>query len=321
MLASPDQLPTGPGWIYELKYDGYRVLAGKDRGTPFLRYRRGSTGIAAWPEIAAALECLPYQDLVLDGELVVRAAGEASFHLIQKRFGLRKPAIIAEAMKSYPATLLVFDLLALEELDARPLKLTERKTTLADVLTGAAPALRYVEHTDDGAHLYGRSRALGGEGVVAKRADSHYQGGRGSAWVKVRLNPTMDFVVVGYSLPGERAPALHVGGYHEGELIYVGTVRGGLPRGFIEKADALLRPTTVPAPPCRGVEPDVAETWVEPRVVLEVGVAEVTPSGVLRHAEFVRLRPDKRPSECALGEGVGAGIEGRPIHSRRSRWG
>ncbi len=321
MLASAGKLPSGPGWIYELKFDGYRVFAGKEHGRPFLRYRRGSQAIATWPEIQAALDTLPHDDVILDGELVVTSGGRASFHHIQRRFGLTKPAAVAEAMTAYPARLLVFDLPALGTLDARPAPLVARKAALRAVVTGASEALHHVGGAEDGADLFRRARELGGEGVVAKRADSVYRGGRGPAWVKVRQNPTMDFVVVGYTLPGERATALHVGGYRDGVLVYVGILRGGLPRGFVEKADALLRPTALSAPACIGVEPDVAETWVEPRVVVEAGVAEVTPSGVLRHAEFVRLRPDKRPEECALGDGVGAGIDGRPIHTRRSRWG
>ena len=321
MLASTGRLPTASGYLYELKFDGYRVLAGRTKGRAFLQYRRGSDGVRTWPELAGALESLPFTDVIVDGELVVEDEGRASFHLIQKRFGLTNPGAIAAAMAQYPARLLAFDLLAVADLDVRPVLLSERKAAVQEILTGAPPVLKYVEHATEGADLYRRSRELGGEGVVAKRADSRYQGGRGPAWVKVRLNPTMDFAVVGYSMPGERAQALHVGGYRDGELVYVGIVRGGLPRGFIEKADALLRPTAVESPACQGVEADVAETWVEPRVVVEVGFAEFTPTGVMRHSEFVRLRPDKAPAECVLDDGMGSGIDGRPIHSRRSRWG
>src|SRR5207244_3002901 len=159
-------------WVYELKFDGYRVLAGKQHGRPFVRYRRGAQAAATWPELQAALATLPYDDVMLDGELVVESEGQARFHLIQKRFGLTKPAAIAAAMARYPARLLVFDLLAVDALDVRPVVLTERKAALRDVLTGAPETLRYVAHESDGAELYRRARALGGEGVVAKRVDA-----------------------------------------------------------------------------------------------------------------------------------------------------
>ena len=130
----------------------------------------------------------------------------------------------------------------------------------------------------------------------------------------------MDASVVGYSLPGARVAALHLAGFHDGKLVYAGSVRTGFPRGFIEGAHAHLRTIARPDPPCVGVEADVAETWVQPRIVVEVGYVEPTPGGVLRHAEFVRLRPDKAPEECLLPEGFGAGVEGRPVHQRRARW-
>ena len=323
MHATAGPLPLGPGWLYELKADGYRVLAGRQRGRPHVRYRRGSEGTASWPELAAALAGLPFEDLVLDAELVVAEAGRPAFALVQQRFGLTRKREVEHAAARHPAQLLAFDLLALDGLDLRSLPLETRKAALGELLAGQPPTLQCVYHVGltQAQELYERARELGGEGVVAKRLRSLYQPGESKDWIKVRQAATLDAAVVGYSLGGGRVPALHLAGLHASEgLTYVGSVKTGFPRGFLSGAGELLPTIRRPDPPCRGVAADVAQAWVEPRIVVEVGYVEATPTGVLRHATFIRLRPDKPPEECVLPEGFGAGIEGRPLHHRRSRW-
>ena len=323
MHATAGSLPDGTGWLCEVKYDGYRVLAGMTAGRPRIHYRRGSEGTESWPEIAAALALLPWDHVILDGELVVLDGDRPTFSRVQERFGVTRRRDALAAARRHPAQLLAFDLLALGDLDLRGLPLVERKSALREVLAGVHPVLRYVDHVEGptkAAELQRRSRELGGEGVLAKRARSRYLPGRSREWIKVRQRPTFDFVVVGYSRPGDRVGALHVAGFHQSQLAYVGSVRTGFPRGFFENAHGLLSTIARPEPPCLGVATDVAETWVEPRIVVEVAYVEATPTGIVRHAEFVRLRPDKAADECRLPEGFGAGIEGRPLHRRRARW-
>ena len=319
MLGATGALPTGPAWVFEPKYDGYRVLVGKEDGEPVIRYRRGSFGTSSWPELAASLRDLPFEDVILDAELTVSDGSRPSFGLVQQRFGVTGRAEAARAAEAHPGLLFCFDLLAVDGVDVRGLPLTDRKAALAALLRPFRVAVEFVPATDDGRALFGTARLSGAEGVMAKRRNSTYQGARTGDWIKVRHNATSDLVIVGYSVPGDRVPALHVGGYSGDQLVYAGIVKTGFPRGFVDAADALLRESRRPAPPCKGVATDVAETWVEPSVVAEVAFVEATSSGVLRHAEFVRLRPDKSPLDCVLPEGMGSGIEGRPIHRRRRR--
>jgi bifunctional non-homologous end joining protein LigD len=146
MLAETvDKAFSRPGWLFELKYDGFRVLSSREGGAPKILYRRGSDATAAFPDVAVALKTLPV-DVVLDGELVVLdPAARPSFQLLQSRVQLRRAPDIERAAVELPATIYVFDLLGFEEFDLRTLPLRERKRLLSMLLPRAGP-LRYSDH-------------------------------------------------------------------------------------------------------------------------------------------------------------------------------
>ncbi|HEY2798641.1 MAG TPA: non-homologous end-joining DNA ligase [Thermoanaerobaculia bacterium] len=312
MLAeSRDRAFTRPGWIWELKYDGFRLLAGRHGGKAQLRFRHGGDATATFPEIALAVTALPgvAKDLVLDGEVVVLdQSARPRFGLLQKRALLQRRTDILRAAVDLPATLFAFDLLGFEDFDLRPLPLSERKALLELLLPHAGP-LRYADHFEErGEDLLGAAGGLGLEGVVGKKADSPYREGRSPNWVKVRLERTADLAVVGYTRPeGARFGfgALHLAYWREGEhrkdgeLIYGGRAGTGFTAKQISDIHARLRPRERATPPCSGPLPKGrGHVWVEPELVCEIRYREWTEEGLLRHPVFLRLRADKRIEEC-----------------------
>jgi bifunctional non-homologous end joining protein LigD len=308
MLARQADAPfSGKGWLFELKYDGYRVLASKDRGVVRLSSRRDNDLTGAYPEVAAALGALPYEAFVLDGEVaVLDAAGRPSFQLMQRRAMLTRPADLARVVRELPVVFHAFDLLAFGDVDVRTLPLHARKDALRRVLpAGLLPAaLRFADHVEErGEDLFREVLRLELEGVIAKRADAPYEAGRSSNWLKICHERRADLVVIGFSPPeGTRAGfgALHLGAFREGALVYVGRVGSGFTDRQLQELRRALEPGARREPPCalpalipRG------SLWVPPRLVCEVRFKEVTADGLLRAPVFLRVRDDKAPEDCA----------------------
>ncbi len=317
MLAEPaEEAFTRDGWLFELKLDGYRLLASKSRGEALLLTRNGNDYTAVFPEIARALEKLPLDEFVIDGEVVVLdKQGVPRFSMLQRRGRLSSPMDVRRAAVELPATFFAFDLLGFEDFDLRRLPLTERKQHLMDVVPALGP-LRALDHIDrEGEAFLEQVSAMALEGIIAKKASSPYRGGRSPHWLKIKAERTGDFVIVGFTKPkGSRAHfgALQVGDMVDGTLVYAGRVGTGFNDSLLKELKALLDPIVRRDPSCAGpvVAPGAAPlpadaimetsttTWVDPVHVCEVRYREVTPDGVLRHPAFLRLRNDKRPHEC-----------------------
>ena len=291
MLAETAAPFAREGWIFEIKYDGFRMLAGRDRGRPRLRYRSGLDATAAFPELASALGTLAQGDFVLDGEVVVLdASGRPRFQRLQQRFQARGPEA-ARAAAAHPATLFAFDCLSAEGRDLRARPLLERKETLRGILCGQ-PAIRFVDHVvADGLAFFAEVRALGLEGIVAKRADAAYVAGRSRDWRKIRIERTGDFVVVGFTRAalGEEG-GLHLAAAEGGTLRYAGRVGSGFEAGVLAEVRALLAPFVRATAACDLAPRGRGHVWVEPRIVCEVRYKETTDAGLLRHPVFVRFR-------------------------------
>jgi len=303
MLARVADEPfSAPGWLFELKYDGFRMIGARVHGKPFLRYRRGQEATGSFPEIARTLGRLPYADLVLDGEVVVLdETGKPSFERLQQRVHLTRPRDIEDATVRLAATLFAFDLLACEGFDLRSLPLERRKRLLRDVLPPAGP-IRYADHYEDrGEEVFAEVGRLGFEGIVAKRADAPYTSTRSPAWLKIRVDRTGDFAIVGHTRPkGSRQAigALHLACRGGSGWLYAGRVGTGLTDELLGRLRELLASNRVDEPPCAGAPSGRDHVWVRPTVVCEVRYKEWTGAGSLRHPVFLRLREDRAVDAC-----------------------
>ncbi|MGI8400333.1 MAG: DNA ligase D [Gemmatimonadaceae bacterium] len=321
---------TREGWLFELKLDGYRLIASKSKGEALLLTRNGNDYTGVFPEIARAVKALPYDDVIIDGEVVVSdEKGIPSFSRLQKRGRLSSAIEIRSAAVELPSTFYAFDLLAFEGFDLRPLPLLDRKRFLMEAVPKLG-ALRWLDHIEtEGEAFLAQVTAMGLEGIVAKKSDSVYTGGRSKLWLKIKAEKTGDFVIAGFTAPkGSRSHmgALQLADLVNGTLVYAGRVGTGFDDDLLKELKSLLDPIVRKDPGCAGPAPTPGAeplkasaipdtkttTWVDPVHVCEVKYREWTPDGVLRHAAFVRLRYDKRAHECERQGWVSAELNGTP---------
>ena len=281
---------TKKDWFFELKYDGFRVLAEKSEDGIRLAYRSGRDATKIFPEITGAVGDLPFRSLLLDGEAVILdESGRPDFQLLQRHAQRR-------AGES-PAVLFVFDLLSFEGYDLRPLPLSVRKSVLRKIIPSSG-LIRYVEEVQErGEDLYAAVSQMGLEGIVAKRADSSYRGGYSPHWLKIRVDRACDFAIVGYQPGPGGFRRLHIAMCEGSRLTYAGTVGSGFDQQEMKAIRARLDPARRPEPPVEGVAKG-SDIWVEPELVCEVRYKEWTRGGHLRQPVFLRLREDKTVAEC-----------------------
>ncbi|MBI3722681.1 DNA ligase D, partial [bacterium] len=299
---------SGKDWVFELKYDGFRVVAAKEGKKALLFSRRQHEITQAFPEVARAVAALPYDQIVLDCELVsLDERGRPSFQRLLGRAHLLGHADRERAAGLAPAVLFIFDLLGFAGLDARGLPLLERKRLLQRLLPQLGP-LRFSDHVAErGEDFFEEVSKLELEGMVAKKIDSRYVRGRSSSWIKVRKERTGDFVVTGFTAPkGSRSGfgALHLAAWEPGppgSLLYVGRVGTGFDERELALATKALEAGRTNEAPCHGPIPaDRTTVWVEPKLICEVRYKDWTNVGILREPAFLRFREDKKIEECTL---------------------
>jgi bifunctional non-homologous end joining protein LigD len=288
MLATLVDAPFHrPGWIWEEKYDGIRLIAVKDGRRVQLITRNDKDRAADFPEVAAAIAALPAPTLTLDGEVCVFDAGGISrFQLLQRRAEGASPPIYA-----------AFDCLHARGRDLLRDPLTSRRAVLEQEVA-AGPRLAIARRlADDGLRAFEEARRRGLEGVIGKDPMSRYEPGvRSPAWCKVKVRAEEEFVIGGFTAPrGSRhhLGALLVGAWDGQGLRYAGKVGTGFTEQTLvalhRRLSALARPTSpfLDAPRERDV------TWLEPRTVAQLAFTEMTHDSKLRHPVFLGLREDK----------------------------
>ncbi|GAB2613189.1 ATP-dependent DNA ligase [Paractinoplanes abujensis] len=300
MLATSGALPVGPGWSYEFKWDGVRVLALFTEGPPDLFARSGAVVTAAYPEIADLR--LPGGTLV-DGEMVVlNAAGRPSFTALAERMHVRERHRAARLAVSLPVTYMIFDLLFHAGDDLTGLPYRARRERLEE-LGLAGPRWMVPPSFGDGPATADAARENSLEGVVAKREDSVYLPGlRSPDWVKVKFDRTGDYVIGGWRAGARKLGGLLVGVPTPDGLAFRGRVGGGIGAAAERELLAALEPLAQRDSPFRAGavprEDSRGARWVRPELVVEVRYGNRTPDGRLRFPRFLRLRYDKSPKEC-----------------------
>lgn len=301
MLATTGELPAGPGWGYEFKWDGVRALAdlGPDRGRFYAR--SGAEITAAYPELATLRE--QAGDVLLDGEVVVlTGSGQPSFTALAERMHVRDPVRAARLAASLPVTYVIFDLLRAGGEDRTGWPYRRRRQALEELALGG-PRWAVPPVFPDGPATYHAAGEHGLEGVVAKRLDSVYRPGvRSPDWVKVKLEVTADFVVGGWRPGVRRIGGLLVGvpAPDGGRLVYRGRVGGGIGAATERDLLAVLEPLRTDRSPFDGGVPRAdarGAIWVRPEIVVEIKYGQRTPDGRLRFPRLRRLRPDRTPAE------------------------
>ena len=293
MLATLVDAPFHlPGWVYEEKYDGIRILAYKESGRVTLLTRNMKDRTDEFPDIAAAVAALPAPTLVLDGEAVIfDRRGVSRFQLLQRRS-------VGEAASA--PVFVVFDCLYARGRDLRGRPLTERRAVLEhEVRPG--PVLTLAGRLGaDGFKAFEAARRRGLEGLIAKDGSSVYvAGARSPRWRKVKVRAEEEFVIGGFTAPeGSRAHfgALLVGAWADGVLRYAGKVGTGFTGKTLDDLMRRFRPLVRATSPFADAPRERGVTWLEPRLVAQIGFTERTGDGKLRHPTFLGLRDDK-PAE------------------------
>jgi len=299
LLLRSEELPDGPEWLRELKFDGYRAVAIKSEGRIHLRSRNDNDLSARYPAIAFALSVLP-DETVIDGEIVaLDQTGRPSFSLLQNRGS------------SVHTFYYVFDVMLIAGKDVTGNTLEWRRALLEiEVLPRLSEPIRYSpELPGSVSDLVQSVKAQRLEGLIAKRRDSRYEPGeRTGAWRKMRVNQEQEFVIGGYTVGGSIFDAL-IFGYHDGEkLIYAGRTRSGFTQRL--RADLMSKFRPLETPDCPFANLPEARSgrwgaglkaakmndccWLTPMLVGRFEYVEWTPENHLRHSRFVSLRENVR---------------------------
>ena len=300
-----DELPSGDGWRYEPKWDGFRGVLENDTGEIALWSRNGRPLLRYFPELRAVGELLPPHS-ALDGEIVIERDGALDFDAMQMRLHPAESRVRRLAAET-PATFIAFDMLVWdgEAIHDRPLRerraeleARARAFTLSPQTTDRTLAQRWLE----------RLEMIGLDGVIGKRADLAYKPGSREAVVKVKHHKTADCVIVGYRANGKRIASLLLGLYDdEGTLHFVGHtsgITGKLQSDLQERLPPLIETGHLGQGRMPGGESRWSQgkdlEWVElrPEIVCEVRYDKMEAERFRHGTGFLRFRPDKGPRDC-----------------------
>ncbi|GAB2487562.1 ATP-dependent DNA ligase [Jatrophihabitans fulvus] len=281
-----DERFSDPQWIFERKWDGIRCVAHRSAdGSVRLTSRNDLDLTGRFPSVAAAVSAQGDGELVVDGEVVAMDGRRTSFEKLQQG---GRPVYY------------VFDVLFAGGYDLRALPLRTRKKVLRDVLAFDDP-LRFTAHrVGAGEQMFREACARGDEGVIAKRADTPYEGGRSKHWLKFKCVKDQELVLGGWTEPqGSRTDfgALLLGYWHGDEFRYAGKVGTGFTGHTLAEIGAALRERETDTSPFSTRVKEKGAHWARPELVAEIGFTEWTAGGMLRHPRFLGLRDDKDPRE------------------------
>ncbi|GAA5119421.1 DNA ligase D [Luteolibacter yonseiensis] len=305
-------VPRGPGWVHELKFDGYRLIIVKKNRKVTIFTRNGHDWTDRFAGIVRHVAALAPEDFILDGEAVVfDEKGHTNFGDLQAALGNsygrhpKRKAVPDKRKAAGSVTFIAFDLLHFDGLNLRGLPLRERQQRLSkivDDVPGATITRSRVWPAEMGADLFKQACAQGLEGVISKPLDGSYAPESRGEWTKSKCRPRQEFVICGYTQQKGDSHnafgALILASEEEGVLVH----RGRVGTGFSERSSAellkIFKPLVTRTASLK--IPDKGITWLKPRLVAEVEFAQITRDGLIRQGSFIALREDKSPEDVHL---------------------
>ena len=290
-------VPEDEGWLYELKYDGYRIIAFIENNAVRLITRNGHDYTARFQPVATSLlDWSAGKAIVLDGEMAVTDEnGKTDFQALQNT--MKNP-------KGQPLTYIVFDLLAFNGEDLRDKRLLDRKEKLEALMLDAPNNLHFSQHVrGNGQVSFTAACKSGLEGIVGKKAGSIYSGTRNGDWIKLKCDKRQEFVIGGYTLSDKKTSgisSLLLGIYEDDALVYTGRAGTGLSQADIKELETHFKDIKRKESPFKQAPKSKSSeniTWLEPLLVAEIKFAEWTDEQLLRQASFKGLRTDKAPGD------------------------
>jgi bifunctional non-homologous end joining protein LigD len=283
-----------PGWVYEEKYDGYRILAYKEGKEVTLLSRNAKDRTETFSEVARAIATLPDRTLLLDGEAV------AFDNKLVSRFQLLQQG-------DRPAVYAVFDCLYRNGRDLRNEPLPARREAMERGIGDTDHLFPSRRLESNGLTAYKTAKRKGWEGLVGKDFSAPYIEGRSTKWLKVKVHQEEEFVIGGYTPPaGSRTHfgALLLGAYRGADLHYVGKVGTGFSQKTLASLHRKFQPLVQKVSPFVFPPREKGTTWLAPKLVAQISFHEWTDDRKLRQPVFLGLRDDKKPRECILPEKV-----------------
>jgi bifunctional non-homologous end joining protein LigD len=279
-----------PGWVYEEKYDGYRILAYKEGKKVTLLSRNAKDRTGSFADVAAAIATLPDRTVLLDGEVVAFDKNLVSrFQLLQQG--------------QVPTVYAVFDCLYRNGRDLRSRPLPERRAALEESIGVTERLFPSRRLASNGLAAFKLAGKKGFEGMVAKDASAPYVEGRSTRWLKVKAHQEDEFVIVGFTQPGGARThfgALLLGAHRGKDLLYVGKVGTGFTQKTLDALHAKLRPLARLTPAVANPPREKGAVWVAPKLVAQVAYQEWTADERLRQPVYLGLRDDKKASEVVM---------------------
>lgn len=292
MLATPsNEVPAGKDWAFEIKYDGYRIIAFKNQKTAKLFSRNGTDYSEKLQSVCKSISTLAKDiPFVVDGEVVCfNSQGVSDFGLLQQN--------IKNQTNNF--FYVVFDLLALNGKDLRSTTFLKRKEMLQNLLVGANKNIMFSSHViGNGKKCFKLAKENNLEGIVAKKIDSIYEEKRSPNWQKIKCYMRQEFVIVGYQTTSKNQTlsAILVAYSKNKNLVFAGKVGTGFSEQTKQELSKLFKPLITNNCPIKN-PPNINANWLKPKLVAEIKFAEFTKAGILRQPSFVGIRQDKNPKD------------------------